>query len=172
MAPVFVPNSKLADNALTNFSQMTFRRISWIIGLDYNTTVDQLRQVRDGIESYILGDGGFVQPPEAPAFVRIASFSNSSIDIMVYCFTRTTDWGEWLKIKEALAYALKDVVAKTGVGFASPNSAVYIETMPAGTEVFPLQEPPSAARPDPTPQASQPITHNGDKSDAVSRQAK
>ena len=172
MAPVFVPNSKLADNALTNFSQMTFRRISWIIGLDYNTTVDQLRQVRDGIESYILGDGGFVQPPEAPAFVRIASFSNSSIDIMVYCFTRTTDWGEWLKIKEALAYALKEVVAKTGVGFASPNSAVYIETMPVGTEVFPLQEPPSAARPDPTPQASQPITHNGDKSDAVSRQAK
>ncbi|WP_210241956.1 mechanosensitive ion channel family protein [Mesorhizobium sp. B2-4-12] len=174
MAPVFVPNSKLADNALTNFSQMTYRRISWIIGLDYHTTVDQLRQIRDGIESHILGDGDFVQPPEAPTFVRIASFSTSSIDVMVYCFTRTTEWGEWLKIKEALAYALKEVVAKTGADFASPGSAVYVETMPAGTEVFPLQQQQSsAARPGPAgPQPSQPTTHNGDKPDAVSRQTK
>ncbi len=173
MAPVFVPNSKLADNALTNFSQMTYRRISWIIGLDYHTTVDQLRQVRDGIEGHILGNSDFVQPPEAPTFVRIASLSNSSVDVMVYCFTRTTDWGQWLKIKETLAYALKDVVAKAKADFSSPGSAVYIETMPAGTEVFPLQQQPAAASHDPDePKPSPLTTHNGERPDAVSERAK
>lgn len=143
MAPVFVPNSKLADNALTNFSQMTYRRISWIIGLEYRTSVDQLRQIRDGIESYLNGNDDFVQPVEAPTFVRIASFSESSIDLMVYCFTRTTEWGEWLRIKEALSYAIKDLVEKAGAGFAFPSRALYVETMPTGTEVFPLHQQPS-----------------------------
>ncbi|MGB3627122.1 MAG: mechanosensitive ion channel domain-containing protein, partial [Henriciella sp.] len=37
-SPVYVPNSKLADNPLTNFSRMTHRRIYWKIGLEYRTT--------------------------------------------------------------------------------------------------------------------------------------
>ena len=32
--------------------------------------------------------GAFVTPPEAPAFLRIADFGASSIDLMLYCFIR------------------------------------------------------------------------------------
>lgn len=138
LSPVFVPNSKLADNALTNFSQMTYRRISWTISLEYRTTVSQLRQIRDGIENYIVGKEDFVQSPQAPIFVRIASLSDSSIDIMIYCFTRTTEWGEWLKIKETLTYAIKDLVQKTGTNFAFPSRSLYVETIPAVTELHPF----------------------------------
>jgi len=144
MAPVFVPNSKLADNAVTNFSQMAYRRISWIIGLEYSTTLDQLRRIRDRIEAYILTSTAFAHPPEAPTFVRVDKFNDSSIDLMVYCFTRTTDWGEWLKIKEALTYAVKEIVEGAGSGFAFPSRSLYVETMPSGSEIFPLhQAPPS-----------------------------
>lgn len=133
-APVYVPNSKLADSAVTNFSQMTYRRISWIVGLEYRTSVEQLRRVRDGIEAHILGSDDFVHPPEAPAFVRVDSFNDSSIDLMVYCFTRTTDWGEWLKIKETLAYATKVIVEEAGTSFAFPSRSLYVETLPDGAE--------------------------------------
>lgn len=142
-APVFVPNSYLADNAVTNFSQMTFRRISWIIGLDYATTTSQLREIRDAIEAYILGRPEFVDPPEAVAFVRVDKFNDSSIDLMVYCFTRTTVWGEWLKIKEELAYAIKAIVAKAGSDFAFPSQSLYVETVPTGVELFPYNKAPS-----------------------------
>jgi len=144
-APVYVPNSKLADNAVTNFSQMTYRRISWIIGLEYDTTGDQLRHIRDSIEGYILNNPDFAHPPAAPTFVRVNSFNESSIDLMVYCFTRTTDWGEWLKIKEALAYAIKDIVEQGGSGFAFPSRSLYVESLPAGTEVFSSQQKPRGA---------------------------
>ncbi|MCC8979062.1 mechanosensitive ion channel family protein [Bradyrhizobium acaciae] len=136
-APVFVPNSYLADNAVTNFSQMTFRRISWIIGLDYSTTTSQLRDIRNAIEAYILGSSDFVHPPEAVAFVRVDKFNDSSIDLMVYCFTRTTVWGDWLKIKEELAYAIKAIVKKAGSDFAFPSQSLYVETLPTGIELFP-----------------------------------
>ena len=84
-APVFVPNAKLADNAVTNFSAMTHRRIYWTIGVEYKTTIEQLRKIRDEIESYVHSKEEFASPSEVSTFVRIDSFSDSSIDIMLYC---------------------------------------------------------------------------------------
>lgn len=136
-APVYVPNTKLSDTAVTNFSAMTHRRIFWTIGVEYKTTIEQLKQIRDGIEAYITENEDFTTPEEAAKFVRIDKFNDSSIDIMLYCFTKTTVWGEWLEIKEKLAYAIKDIVENAGTGFAFPSQSVYLEGLPADQpEVF------------------------------------
>jgi MscS family membrane protein len=140
-APVYVPNAKLSDNAVTNFSAMTHRRIYWMIGVEYRTTVEQLREIRDGIEQYVLNSEDFAKPPEVPTFVRVDKFSDSSIDIMLYCFTKTTVWGEWLAIKEQLAYKIKEIVETAGTSFAFPSQSIYVETLL--TEEPELFEPPS-----------------------------
>lgn len=140
-APVYVPNSRLADNAVTNFSRMTHRRIRWIIGVEYRTSVDQLRQIRDRIERYVHGSDEFADPSEVSTFVRIDGFSDSSIDILLYCFTNTTVWGEWLEIKERLAYEIKNIVLEAGTGFAFPSRSLYLESLPDAPEVFPLSPP-------------------------------
>ena len=129
-AIVQVPNAKLADTAVINFTRMSHRRIYWKIGVLYNTTAGQLRQIRDEIEKYILETEEFASPDDVATFVRIDSFNDSSIDIMVYCFTRTTVWGEWLKVKEALAYRIKEIVEGAGTGFAFPSRSVYVEAYP------------------------------------------
>jgi MscS family membrane protein len=130
-APVQVPNSQLSDRAVTNFSAMTHRRIYWTIAVEYRTSVEQLRRIRDEIERYVLDDPDFAKPPEVATFVRIDKFSDSSIDIMLYCFTVTTNWGEWLEIKERLAYRIKEIVEGAGSAFAFPSQSVYVETMPS-----------------------------------------
>lgn len=136
-APVYVPNAVMSDNAVTNFSEMTHRRIYWRIGVEYRSSIEQLRQVRDGIEDYLMSEDAFAKPPEVPTFVRIDRFSDSSIDIMVYCFTKTTDWGEWLAIKEQLAYRIKDIVEGAGSGFAFPSQSLYVESLPGErAEIF------------------------------------
>ncbi len=142
-APVFVPNSRLADNAVTNFSRMTHRRIHWIIGVEYRTSVAQLRTIRDRIEGYVLDHPDFAQPSEVSTFVRIDAFSDSSIDILLYCFTRTTKWGEWLEIKERLACEIKAIVEGAGAGFAFPSRSLYLENPEDLPEVF---EPAAADR--------------------------
>ncbi|MBL4800624.1 MAG: mechanosensitive ion channel family protein [Emcibacter sp.] len=139
-APVFVPNSKLADNAVVNFTRMTHRRIYWKIGLVYSTSIPQLRQVRDRIESYVLTNTDFAQPPEVSTFVRVDSFNDSSIDLMLYCFTKTTDWGKWLEIKETLALEIKDIVQSAGSDFAFPSQSIYLETTTDKAENFPLPD--------------------------------
>jgi MscS family membrane protein len=127
LSPVYVPNAKLSENVLTNYSRMTDRRIYWTISVEYRSTIDQLRAIRDGIEAYILENEEFVQPSQGTALVRINSFSDSAIDILVYVFTRTTDWGEWLEIKERLAYEIKDIVERSGANFAFPSRSIYVE---------------------------------------------
>ena len=137
-APVYVPNTKLSDHAVTNFSRMTFRRIKWVIGLEYGSTSTQLSQVRDAIERYILESPDFVQPEETATFVRIDQFSGSSIDILLYAFTRTTNWLEWLAIKEKLLLEIKKIVEDAGTGFAFPSRSLYIEAMPGEFETAPV----------------------------------
>lgn len=132
-APVHLPNAQLSDTAVTNFSRMTHRRIYWQVGVTYSTSVEQLKTIRDGIMGYLESNDEFDK--NVSTFVRIDSFNASSIDIMVYCFTKTTDWGEWLAIKEEFAMQIKQIVeeeAKTA--FAFPSTSVYIESLPANEQ--------------------------------------
>ena len=143
-APVYVPNARLSDNSLINYSQMTHRRIYWVIGVEYRTTVDQLRAIRDGIESYINDTDAFDTTSAVSTFVRIDRFSDSSIDMLIYCFTKTTVWGEWLAIKEALAYEIKRRVEAAGTSFAFPSQSLYVETLPS--EIPEVFTPPDAGK--------------------------
>ncbi len=129
-APVYVPNGALSDNAVTNFSRMTYRRIYWKIGVTYDTTASQLQEVTEGIRSYVTNGEEFVDKSKAPLFIFVDSFNASSIDIMLYCFTKTTVWGEWLAIKERLAYRIKEIVEGAGTSFAFPSQSIYVESLP------------------------------------------
>ncbi|MCA8901577.1 MAG: mechanosensitive ion channel family protein [Hyphomonas sp.] len=126
-SPVYVPNSALSDAAVTNFSRMTHRRIKWAVGVEYRTTVDQLKYIRDEIEAWLWNDDRFAKPPEAALFVRIDNFNASSIDFLIYAFTHTKNWGEWLAIKEEFAIAVMDIIEKAGTGFAFPSRTVYMQ---------------------------------------------
>jgi len=145
-APVMVPNSQLSDTAVINFTAMTHRRIKWLIGVEYRTTVDQLREIRDQLAAYIEETPEFAPATDVSTFVRIDSFGDSSINILVYCFTLTTKWGEYLEIKERLAYKIMDIVLGAGTAFAFPSQSVYVESLPGGDapEIF---QPPAGPAP-------------------------
>ncbi len=139
LSPVYVPNSSLSDNAMTNFSRMTYRRIYWTVGLDYATPPEGLEQIRAEVERWLRKDGRFCLPPEASLFVRIDSFGDSAINLMVYCFTRTTVWAEWLKIREDFALALIPIVKNAGSSFAFPSRSVYLTQIDPPEDVTPLK---------------------------------
>ena len=55
---------------------------------------------------------------------------DKSWDMMVYCFTHTVVWEEWLKHKQELALAIKHIVEKAEAGFAFPSQSIYVEQLP------------------------------------------
>ena len=136
---VTIPNSLLTGKALINFSRMQHRRIYWTIGLEYRTSTEQLRAIVEAIRAHVYGDEAFeTASPSVTTLINVDSFGASSIDIMLYCFTRTKAWGEWMEVKEALLFRVKAIVEENGAAFAFPSRSIYLETLPFGTpEVFP-----------------------------------
>ncbi|MEM7569345.1 MAG: mechanosensitive ion channel family protein, partial [Pseudomonadota bacterium] len=106
------------------------RRIYWKLGVTYGTSSQQLKEICEGIKGYVSSHEAFAQPPEVPLFVRVDEFADSAIVIMLYCFTRTTNWGEWLEIKETLAHEIKSIVEGAGSSFAFPSTSLYVESLP------------------------------------------
>ena len=45
----------------------------------------------------------------------------------VRCFTKTSSWSEWLKVKEKLAIEIKQIVEKNKASFAFPSQSIYVE---------------------------------------------
>ena len=120
-----IPNFQFAENAVINISQTTNWIISWIINLQYDTTVDQLKKIRNEIEYYIKKHEDF--SIELGYAVRIDKFAESSIDMYVRCFTKTDEWEKWLSVKERLAIQIKQIVEKNGAAFAFPSQSIYVE---------------------------------------------
>ncbi len=128
--PVMIPNYKFAEQSVTNYSRRHHRRIRWLIGLEYKTSIDQLKRIRDGINKLITENKDFAKNENSSFFVRIDSFSDSSIDMLVQVFTVTNDWSEFLKIKEDLAVSIIEVVETNKAGFAFPSQSLYVESYP------------------------------------------
>ena len=135
--PVMIPNYKFAEQSVTNYSRRHHRRIRWLIGLEYKTSVNQLKQIRDSITKLIENNQNFAKNENSGFFVRIDSFSDSSIDMLVQVFTVTNDWSEFLKIKEDLAVSLIEIVEANKAAFAFPSQSLYVESFPSEkSEIF------------------------------------
>ena len=120
-----IPNFQFAENSVVNISETTNWRIRWSITLQYDTTVAQLKKVREEIENYINKSEDFSQ--SVGVAVRIEKFSDSSIDLLVRCFTASNSWSDSLLVKERLAIAIKEIVEGNKASFAFPSQSIYIE---------------------------------------------
>ena len=125
--PITIPNYIFAEAPILNYTNRTNRRINWIVGLEYSSTIEQIKKFTDFISDYLANSEDFTVNDDFKAFVRLDRFNDSSIDILIYCFTSTNDWSTFLKIKENLAITIKSKIEELGLNFAFPSQSIYIE---------------------------------------------
>ncbi len=153
-APVYVPNAELANSLLINYSRMPHRKVRWTIAVPYSTTTKQLAQIRSAVEDYITGSDDFVPADKARVVVRVEAFSASSIDLLVYCFTQSSDYGDYVKAQERLLLRIKEIVEQAGASFAFPSRSIYMENaegvgadlIPPGEEDNAVSSPPRSSK--------------------------
>ncbi len=124
----FIPNFQFAENAVTNITEISNRRINWIIGVEYKSSIKQLRNICSDIESSIRSNKkDFSVTDSTPVIVKINEFAPSSIDLLVRCFTKTNDYKNFVETKDRLAIEIKKIVEKRKGSFAFPSQSLYIE---------------------------------------------
>lgn len=121
---VTVPNAEFSSMKLENFAKRDRIRFHTILGLRYETTPDQLRHVLVEIRRLLLSHA-MVHPD--PARVRFVGFGAYSLDIEITSYVATSDWAEFLGVREDLLLQLMDIVASSGAGFAFPSQTTYLD---------------------------------------------
>lgn len=121
--PLYVPNATFNNISVENPSRMSHRRIYEYIGVRYDdagavkTIVERIRQM-------------LVTHPEIDErqtlFVQLNRLGPSSLDIMVYTFTHTTNWGHYLAVREDVLMKIMDIVDEEGAEIAFPTSTVHL----------------------------------------------
>ncbi len=120
---ITMPNGKLAEMRLETFAARDRLRLSSTLGVVYDTTADQMREILAGLER-VLRDHPKIWPEAV--VVRFASFGASSLDIEVMAWFQTTDWNEFTTIRQEIFIKFMDVVEKAGSSFAFPTRTVHL----------------------------------------------
>ena len=125
--PISIPNYVFSDTSIVNFSDRKYRRIHWTIGLTYETSIKQLKDICYSIDNAIRTSQNFIVNDQYQLFVRVEKFNDSSIDVLVSSFTNTNEWEKYLIIREELTFLIKDIVEKNDSSFAFPSRTIYYE---------------------------------------------
>lgn len=120
---VTVPNAEFSNLHLENFAERDFIRLYTVLGLRYETTPEQLRHVLVGLRKLLYAHPGISNDP---ARVRFVSFGAYSLDVEITAYAATSDWAEFLGIREDFFLAAMDVVEASGTGFAFPSQTLYL----------------------------------------------
>jgi len=120
--PLFIPNSLFATHPIENPGRMHNRRIKASISLRYEDLA-RIQVITTDVRNLLLNHPEIDQ--EQSILVNFNEWDSSSINMMVYCFTKTTVWKEWLDIQQEVFLQIADTVQKAGADFAFPSTTLY-----------------------------------------------
>ena len=129
-AVVTVPNATLANEAITNWSQMGKRQVSFNLRLTFDTPIDRIKLVVQNMEDYLKNHPGVHQET---IFVKLDQYKENGLDIMFYFFTKTTNWEAYLNVKQEINFHIMKTLENEDVSIAIPSRRVYAESVDPNT---------------------------------------
>lgn len=123
--PTYIPNAVFIDAIVENPGRMYNRRIKETIGLRYED-VKKVDPIIQDIRKYLQGHPDIDQTKFL--FVHFMRFGSHSLDIEVYCFTKTTNWGTWREVQQGIFLDIAEIIASHSAEIAFPTNTVHIES--------------------------------------------
>ena len=118
---LIVSNADLTGSRIRNYKTMQQRRVSFTLGITYDTPTEKLRAIPQLIQT-------IVEETEDATFARahFASFGSYSLNFEVVYFVQSADYDRYMDINQRINLAIKDGFEKLGVSFAFPTSIVQM----------------------------------------------
>ena len=120
---VTVPNKNIISTELDNLGARPVRRVKFNIGLTYETSVENIKNIVDDIQK-LIDDHPMTNHDGR---VRFLNFGASSLDIMVLYYVDSPDWEVLIDAQQKINFQIIDIVNKYKCEFAFPSTSVYIE---------------------------------------------
>ena len=131
LRPIYVPNSVFSSIVVENPSRMLNRRINESIGVRYDDS-EKVALIVDDIKNMLKNH------PDIDAnrtlIVNFNAFGPSSLDILIYTFTKTVNWIRFHEVKQDVLLKMMAIIHQHGADIAFPTQTIKIDPMHAGEQ--------------------------------------
>ncbi|QOY54112.1 mechanosensitive ion channel family protein [Candidatus Sulfurimonas marisnigri] len=152
-ALIAIPNAVLANKDVRNWNKRSLgRRIKMNLGIKYNSKPQDIKNALSDIYKMLDQHQGIAtqntkfdhsmqerkktrivtskddeQGVKKTLLVYLDEFSGSSINILVYSFSKSVVWSEWLEVKQDVMFKIMEIFEKNSIEFAFPSMSLYHE---------------------------------------------
>lgn len=123
-ALVSIPNSKISEEAIINFSRRGIRRVRFYLGVVYSTSSEKIQIVVNKIKKMLIDH------PDVDNEIIITNFeifNSSSLDILIQYYAKTADYIDYLEVKQDVNLKIMDILDEEKVEVAFPSTSIYFE---------------------------------------------
>ncbi|NOQ34873.1 MAG: mechanosensitive ion channel [Methylococcaceae bacterium] len=143
-ALITIPNSSVSTSSVKNWNRRAVgRRIKMYVGITYDSEMNDIRQALADIREMLQTHADIANPKSShqgrkrrnfrfssqedtqgiknTQLVYMDRYNDFSIDILIYCFSRTVNWAEWLSVKEDVLFKIAEILEKNNLEFAYPT---------------------------------------------------
>ena len=121
--PLYIPNGIFSNISIENPSRMRNRRIKTNVGVRYDDASKLpgiLKSAREMLQNHPDID------TKQLLLVNFVGFGPSSLDIQIYTFTKTTNWGHYQNVQEDVFLKVLAIVAEHGAQVAFPTQTIHL----------------------------------------------
>jgi len=121
--PIYVPNAVFTTIVVENPSRMSHRRIKETIGLrydDFDVVAPIVAEIREMLRGHPEIDS------TQTLIVNFNQFGPSSLDLLIYTFTKTTVWIDYHVVKQDVLLKIGEIIASHGAEIAFPTQTLHL----------------------------------------------
>jgi len=151
-ALIAIPNAVLANKDVRNWNKRSLgRRIKMHVGVKYDSKRENIQNAISQIYNMLDQHPGIATKNTEYSYsqtskkarvivskddeegikktllVYLDEFGDSSINILIYCFSKSVAWQEWLEVKQDVMFNIMDILEKNSLEFAFPSVSLYHE---------------------------------------------
>ena len=120
---LYISNGVFLNFIVENTSRMTHRCFKVIVGVRYSDT-SKIPDLNKAIEKMLRNYPPIY--PTQPLFVNLFELASSSLNILVYAFTKNSEWKNFQAIQQKILLKIVEIVSSFKAECAFPTQTVCI----------------------------------------------
>ena len=159
-ALITIPNALVSVSSIQNWNRRSVgRRIKMFVGVTYDSNMQDIQRALADIRSMLSEHPDIANPAEkhvkgkrryelastedaqgikSTQLVFLDRYGEYSIDILIYCFSKTVSWAKWLGVKEDVLFRIADILEKNNLEFAFPTEVTIVKEHNSPSQRLPL----------------------------------
>ena len=114
-------NADLTNSRLRNYKRMGKRRVLFKLGITYQTSLQQLKEIPEVIKNIIenIDDTVFDR-------AHFSSYGDFSLDFETVYYVMNRDYNKYMNIQQEINFAINEEFEKRRIEFAYPTQTLYL----------------------------------------------